>query len=176
MRKKKSKKRISESASILVTKYRPVHSEIATTRPVPKQRHSRLRRTSAKHGSVIPKEISQGLNVLRSFSRRNKCMQNDDHHLPIVDQHRIFTNLLKILEIWIMPLVFLWRRGRDAHAYYLTHGVRDTMPDSTKMSDNTSIFLGPPMLGEAQFCVPNNNRYQIMRNAFTIHLKKEKKT
>ncbi len=102
-------------------------------------------------------------------------MQNDGHHLPIVDQHRVFTNLLKILEIWIMSLVFLWRRGRDAHAYYLTHGVRDTMPGSTKMSDNTSTFLGPPMLGEAQFCVPNNNRYQIMRNAFTIHLKKEKK-
>jgi hypothetical protein len=100
-------------------------------------------------------------------------MQNDGHHLPIVDQHRVFTNLLKILEIWIMSLVFLWRWGRDAHAYYLMHGVRDTMPSSTKMSNNGSTFLSP-MLGEAQFCVPNNNPYQIMRSTFTIELKKEK--
>jgi hypothetical protein len=83
---------------------------------------------------------------------------------------------LKILDIWIMSLVFLRRRGRDAHTYYLAHRVRDTMPGSTKVSDNTSTFVGPPMLGEAQFCVPSNKRYQIMRNAFTIHSKKEKKT
>ncbi len=92
-----------------------------------------------------------------------------------MDQHRVFTNLLKILEIRIMSLVFLWRWGRDAHAYYLTHGVRDTMPGSMKMSNNGGTFLGSPMLGEAQFCVPNNNPYQITRSTFTIDLKKEKK-
>ncbi len=159
MRKEKGKTKIYEWASILVTEYRPVHSEITTTKPVPKQRHLKLRRTGVKHGVAILKEISQGLNVLRSFNRRNKCMQNDGHHLPIMDQHRVFTNLLKILEIRIMSLVFLWRWGRDAHAYYLMHRVRDTMPGSTKLSDNGGTFLGSPMLGEAQFCVPNNNPY-----------------
>jgi hypothetical protein len=34
--------------------------------------------------------------------------------------------------------------------------------------------MGSPMLGEAQFCVPNNNPYQITRSTFTIDLKKEK--
>jgi hypothetical protein len=48
------------------------------------------------------------------------------------------------------------------------------MPGSTKMSDNGGTFLGSPMLGEAQFCVPNNNPYQITRSTFTIDLKKEK--
>ncbi len=43
--KKKSKIKIYEWASILVTEYRPVHSEIATTKPVPKQRHLRLLRS-----------------------------------------------------------------------------------------------------------------------------------
>jgi hypothetical protein len=73
-----------------------------------------------------------------------------------------------------MSLVFLWRWGRDARACYLTHRVRDTMPGSTKLSSNGRTFLGSPMLGEAQFCVPNNNPYQIMRSTFTIELKKEK--
>jgi hypothetical protein len=82
---------------------------------------------------------------------------------------------LKILEIQIMSLVFLWRWGRDAHAYYLTHGVRDTMLGSMKMSDNGSTFLGSPMPIEAQFCVPNNNPYQITRSTFTIDFKKGKK-
>jgi len=55
---KKSKIKISEWASILVTEYWPIHGEIATTEPVPKQFHSRLQRTGAEHGAVIPKEIS----------------------------------------------------------------------------------------------------------------------
>ncbi len=63
---------------------------------------------------------------------------------------------------------------RNAHAYYLAHQVRDTMPSSTKMSDNGSTFLGSPMLGEAQFCVPKNNRHQITRKTFTSELKKKK--
>jgi hypothetical protein len=54
------------------------------------------------------------------------------------------------------------------------HGVRDTMPGSTKMSDNGGTFLGSLMLGEAQFCVSNNNPYQITRSTFTIDLKKGK--
>jgi hypothetical protein len=48
------------------------------------------------------------------------------------------------------------------------------MPSSTKMSDSGSTFLGSPMLGEAQFCVPKNNRHQITRNTFTSELKKKK--
>jgi hypothetical protein len=63
---------------------------------------------------------------------------------------------------------------RNAHAYYLVHRVGDTMPSSTKMSDNGSTFFGSPMLGEAQFCVPKNNRHQITRNTFTSELKKKK--
>ncbi len=63
---------------------------------------------------------------------------------------------------------------RNAHAYYLAHRVGDTMPSSTKMSDNGSTFFGSPMLGEAQFCVPKNNRHQIIRNTFTSKLKKKK--
>jgi len=43
-----------------------------------------------------------------------------------------------------------------------------------KMLDNGGTFLGSPMLGEVQFCVPNNNPYQITRSTFTIDLKKEK--
>ncbi len=43
MREKKSKIKIYEWSSILVTEYRPVHNEIAMTKPVPKQRHLRLK-------------------------------------------------------------------------------------------------------------------------------------
>jgi len=53
----KSKIKISEWASILITKYWLVHGEIATTDTVPKQRHSRLWRTSAEHGAAVLKEI-----------------------------------------------------------------------------------------------------------------------
>jgi len=42
------------------------------------------------------------------------------------------------------------------------------------MLDNGSTFLGSPMLGEAQFCVPKNNSHQITRNTFTNELKKKK--
>jgi hypothetical protein len=48
------------------------------------------------------------------------------------------------------------------------------MPNNTKMSDNGSIFFGSPMLGEAEFCAPKNNRHQITRNTFTSKLKKKK--
>jgi hypothetical protein len=48
------------------------------------------------------------------------------------------------------------------------------MLNSTKMSDNGSTFLGSLMLGEAQFCVPKNNRHQITRNTFTSELKNKK--
>jgi hypothetical protein len=81
---------------------------------------------------------------------------------------------LKIVKIRITSFVFLLRWGWDAQAYYLPHRVGDTMPNSMEMSDYGSTFIGSPMLGEAQFCVPKNNLHQIKRNTLTSELKKKK--
>ncbi len=85
-----------------------------------------LRRRGAEHSAAVPKEISERLNVFRSFSGRNKCMQNDGHHLPIMDQHRVFIKLLKILKIRIISLVFLLKWSRHAHWHTPKFLVRPT--------------------------------------------------
>ncbi len=59
IRRREEKKRFFEWASIRVVEgYRHVYSEIASTKHVPEQRHSRLSRTRAKDGAIVPKKIS----------------------------------------------------------------------------------------------------------------------
>jgi len=154
----RKKKRFYEWASIwAVEGYRHVYNEITLIKLVPEQRHSRFSRTRAEDGATVPKEISQRSNMLRRFRWWHKFVQNDDHHLPMMDQHGIFTNFYKIVENRIMSLVFPFRWRCDPEAYYLLHWVRDIVPRDTKMSDYPSAVLETPMLGEAQFDVLTSN-------------------
>jgi hypothetical protein len=59
---------------------------------------------------------------------------------------------LKILEIWIMSLVFFWRRGRDAHAYYLTHTESGTLcPAARKCRIIQALSWAPQCLVKRNF-------------------------
>jgi hypothetical protein len=106
----------------------PIHGKIATTKSMPEEHHSRLSRTWPWNGATISEQISQRVNMLRRFRRGNKPMQKDGHHLPMVNQHAIFTHLFKIMEIQIPSFVlpFVWRCVPEP--YYFLHRVKDVMP------------------------------------------------
>jgi len=87
---------------------RPIHGKIAITKFMPEQRHSRLSRTRPGDGAAVPEQISQCLNMLRRFRRGNKPVQKDRYHLPVVNQHAIFTQLFEIMEIGIRSLVLAY--------------------------------------------------------------------
>jgi len=170
----RKKKRFCEWTSIwAMERYRPVYNEIALTKPVLEQCHSRLSKTEAKDGATVPKQISQRSTMLRRFRQRHKFVQNDGHHLPMMDQHGIFTNLYKIIENQIVSLVFPLRWGYNPKAYYLPHRVGDTMPRGMKMLDYLSVVLETQMLGEAQFDIPINNPHRIRGNTLTSELEEK---
>jgi hypothetical protein len=75
-------------------------------------------------------------------------MQNDGHHLLVVDQHGIFMDLLKIIKNRITPLVLPLRGHCDHEAYDLPHRIRDAVPRGTEMSDYPSTVVETPVLGE----------------------------
>jgi hypothetical protein len=99
--------------------YQPLHNEIAMTKLVPKQRHSRLLKRGAEDGATVPKEISQRSNMFQRFRGWNKFVQNDGYHLPVVDQHGIFMDFLKIINNRIAPLVLPFRGCCNPEAYDL---------------------------------------------------------
>jgi hypothetical protein len=171
---REEKKRFCEWASIRVVEgYQLIYNEITSTKLVLEQRHSRLSKTGAEDGAIVLKEISQRSNMLRRFRWRHKFVQNDGHHLPVMDQHGIFTDFYKIVENWIMFLVFPLRWRYDLEAYYLLYRVEDTVPHSTKMSDYPSIVFETSMLGEAQFDIPTSNPHWIRGNTLASKLEEK---
>ncbi len=85
--------------------------------------------------------------MLRRFRRGNKPVQKDCHHLPVGNQHAIFTQLPEITEIGIRSLVLPFVGGCLPEPYDLPHEVRETVPFVAKMPDD------PGTLTETQYFV-----------------------
>jgi hypothetical protein len=83
--------------------------------------------------------------MLRRFRRGKKPVQKDRHHLPVVNQHAIFTQLSEIMKIKIRSLVLPFVGGCVPEPYDLPHGVRDTMPFVAKMPDDPSTLTETPI-------------------------------
>jgi hypothetical protein len=108
---------------------------------MPEQRHSNL----SKIGVVVLKQTSQCLNMLWRFHHCNKLVQDDGHHLPMLNQHGIFKNLMKIIENYIVFLVLPLMWHYKPNPYLFLHWVMDIMPFATKMLDYPSTIIHTPM-------------------------------
>jgi hypothetical protein len=75
----------------------PVHGEITVIEPVPKEHHLELLRARVDDRSTVPKEVSQCSDVLGRFPGRYEPVQNNGNHVPIVNEHGILVDLLKIV-------------------------------------------------------------------------------
>jgi hypothetical protein len=131
-----------------------VHGEITAAELVPKEHHLGLPRARADDRSTVPKEVSQGSDVLERFPGRHEPVQNNGNHVPLVNEHGILADLPKTVEKRIDPLVLRFRGRRDPEPYHFTHGLRDAVASGTKMSNDPGAVVEAPVLGGARFSVP----------------------
>jgi hypothetical protein len=90
-------------------------------------------------------------------------MQKDRHHLPVVNQHAIFTQFFEIMEIGIRSLVMPFVGGCMAKPYDLPHGVRDTVPFFAKMPNDSSTLTETPIFRRMQFDILGWNPQDLVR-------------